>query len=417
MTSEQYHAAVEWLYVQAPNYQADGIKAYKPGLGNIRKLCEFFGNPQKLLRMVHVAGTNGKGSTCHMLASVLQEAGYRVGLYSSPHLTDFTERIKIDGQHADRQFVYQFIQKLKNLPADIQPSFFEFTTVMAFEYFAENKVDIAVIETGLGGRLDSTNIIASILTAITNVALDHTQILGNTVLEIAKEKGGIIKESTPLISGAEQPEVKLLFQEMCAHKKAPFFDATQIEVKYHTDLQGDYQQKNLRVVQALVDHLRSLDYQISPEALQAGLSHVQKNTGFVGRWTVLRQNPLVVCDTAHNHAGLQEVFTQLNKIPGKKHVVLGFVNDKKIDEVLEILPSDSTFYFVKPNISRGRNPEDYVQSLDSRDVVYTTYQTVAEGFDASFAEAGPQETIFVGGSNFVVGDFLHHWRRNDHPKD
>ena len=245
MTNQEYQEAVEWLFVQAPNYQIDGKKAYKPGLDNITKLCAFFGNPQDKIKTIHIGGTNGKGSTSNMLASVLQESGYKVGIYNSPHLIDFTERIKVKGENCDKEFVYNFIQKLKKLPADIRPSFFEFTTIMAFEYFAQQKVDFAIIEVGLGGRLDSTNIIKPLVSAITNVALDHQNILGNTVEEIATEKAGIIKKNTVIISGDENEKVKSIIIKKAAENNSDWVDATLINVELPSDLKGNYQQKNI----------------------------------------------------------------------------------------------------------------------------------------------------------------------------
>ena len=406
MTNQQYQEAVEWLFVQAPNYQIDGQKAYKPGLQNISKLCEFFGNPQDKIKTIHIGGTNGKGSTSNMLASVLQEAGYKVGLYNSPHLIDFTERIKVNGKNVDKEFVYNFIQKLKQLSEDIRPSFFEFTTIMAFEYFYQQKVDFAVIEVGLGGRLDSTNIIEPMVSAITNVALDHMNILGNTVEEIAAEKAGIIKKNIPIISGDENAVVKEIIKNKAVETSAPFIDATEIQTNLSTDLKGNYQQKNIRVVVALVDELRKQGVKISEENLQNGLQKVHQNTGFIGRWFVFSENPLTICDTAHNQAGLELVIDQLNSIQKRKHIVLGFVNDKKIDEVLEILPKKESYYFVKPYLNRGRHPKDYEDLLKKFKINYKIFDSVQEGYLTAKQNVKNHGMIFIGGSNFVVGEFL-----------
>lgn len=406
MTNQQYQEAVEWLFVQAPNYQIDGQQAYKPGLQNISKLCEFFGNPQDKIQTIHIGGTNGKGSTSNMLASVLQEAGYKVGLYNSPHLIDFTERIKVNGKNVDKEFVYNFIQKLKQLSEDIRPSFFEFTTIMAFEYFYQQKVDFAVIEVGLGGRLDSTNIIEPMVSAITNVALDHMNILGNTVEEIAAEKAGIIKKNIPIISGDENAVVKESIKNKAVETSAPFIDATEIQTNLSTDLKGNYQQKNIRVVVALVDELRKQGVKISEENLQNGLQKVHQNTGFIGRWFVFSENPLTICDTAHNQAGLELVIDQLNSIQKRKHIVLGFVNDKKIDEVLEILPKKESYYFVKPYLNRGRHPKDYEDLLKKFKINYKIFDAVQEGYLTAKQNIKNDEMIFIGGSNFVVGEFL-----------
>ena len=406
MTHQEYQEAVEWLFVQAPNYQIDGQKAYKPGLQNITKLCDFFGNPQDKIKTVHIGGTNGKGSTSNMLASVLQEAGYKVGLYNSPHLIDFTERIKVNGRNADKEFVFEFILKLKNLPADIRPSFFEFTTIMAFEYFHQQNVDVAIIEVGLGGRLDSTNIITPLVSAITNVDLDHMNILGTTVEEIAVEKAGIVKEGITVISGDERTSVKNIIAEQALEKNSLFIDATLIETDYESDLKGTYQKKNIRVVLALVEELRRKDFVISDENIKNGLLAVHKNTGFIGRWFQFSENPLTICDTAHNHAGLSEVFSQLNKIKKKKHIILGFVKDKKIEEVLQILPENSTFYFTTPYLNRGRDPKEYEDLLQHAEISYKIFQNVQEAYLAVKQNVKENEIIYIGGSNFIVGEFL-----------
>ena len=406
MTNQQYQEAIEWLFVQMPNYQIDGQKAYKPGLDNIKKLCEFFGNPQDKIKTIHIGGTNGKGSTSNMLASVLQECGYKIGLYNSPHLIDFTERIKVDGENCDKEFVYHFIQKLKNLPGEIRPSFFEFTTIMAFEYFYQQKVDYAIIEVGLGGRLDSTNIIKPLVSAITNVQLDHQNILGDTIAEITVEKAGIIKEKTPIISGDENDLVKKIIKEKAEKLHSKFLDATLIKTDLRSDLLGNYQEKNIRVVLALVNELQKLGLKISEKNIETGLVNVHKNTNFIGRWFQFSDNPLTICDTAHNQAGLEMVFSQLNEIPKFKHIVLGFVNDKKIDEVLRILPENATYYFVKPSINRGRNPLEYEELLKKSKINYKIFQDVNSGYLSAKQNVSDGEMIFIGGSNFVVGEFL-----------
>ncbi|MGD1318679.1 bifunctional folylpolyglutamate synthase/dihydrofolate synthase [Chryseobacterium sp. 2R14A] len=406
MTNEQYQEAVEWLFVQAPNYQIDGLKAYKPGLDNIKRLCDFFGNPQDKIKCIHIGGTNGKGSTSNMLSSVLQEAGYKTGLYNSPHLIDFTERIKVNGKNCDKEFVYNFIQKLKNLPEDIRPSFFEFTTIMAFEYFYEQNVDFAIIEVGLGGRLDSTNIITPLVSAITNVQLDHQNILGNTIEEIAGEKAGIIKNNIPIISGDEYEVVKNIIKAKADKENAPYIDATLLNTDLKSDLKGNYQEKNIKVVLALIEELNKLNFIISSENIQSGLLSVHKNTGFIGRWFEFSQHPLTICDTGHNQAGLEYVFSQLNSIEKHKHIVLGFVNDKKIDDVMMLLPENSEFYFAKPSVNRGRHPEDYEDLLINAKISYKIFDSVQEAYLSAKQECTNEEMIFIGGSNFVVGDFL-----------
>ncbi len=406
MTNQQYQQEIDWLFLQAPNYQNIGANAYKPGLENIKQLCAFFGNPQQALRMIHIAGTNGKGSTSSMTASVLQEAGYKVGLYTSPHLTDFRERIKINGEKCSREFVYQFIKKLRALPSEIQPSFFEFTTVMAFEYFRQKQVDIAVIEVGLGGRLDATNIIKPLLTAITNISLDHQNLLGDTEAAIAAEKAGIIKTNIPIVCGEEDPEIRQLIQEIAKEREAPFVDATVLKPDYKTDLQGSYQSKNIKVACALIHELRSGKWQITESAIQKGLEYVQKNTGLVGRWTVVSRDPLTICDTAHNAAGMRAVFSQLNGLEGNKHLVLGFVDDKKIEQIVPLFPGNSEFYFSKPQVSRGRDPRSFEEILKKSKIIYNIFDSVQEAYLAAKQRVQKGDLIFVGGSNFVVGEFL-----------
>ena len=406
MTNQQYQEAVEWLFVQMPNYQIDGQKAYKPGLENIIKLCAFFGNPQEKLKCIHIGGTNGKGSSSNMLASVLQEAGYKVGLYNSPHLIDFTERIKVNGKNCDRDFVYNFILKLKNLPEDIKPSFLEFTTIMAFEYFYHQKVEVAIIEVGLGGRLDSTNIIQPLVSAITNVQLDHQNILGDTIEEIAAEKAGIIKSGITIVSGDENEVVKNIIKTKAEKESAPFIDATTVQTELKSDLAGNYQRKNIRVVLALIEELKNQNYHISEANIETGLLNVHRNTGFIGRWFEFSKEPLTICDTGHNQAGLEYVFSQLNSIDMQKHVILGFVNDKKIDEVMNLLPINSKFYFAKPAIHRGRHPKEYENLLQEAKIFYKIFDSVQEAYLAAKQNCTNYEMIFIGGSNFVVGEFL-----------
>ena len=406
MNTQQYQEAIDWLFIQMPNYQTDGQKAYKPGLENIKKLCDLFGNPQEKLKMIHIGGTNGKGSTSNMLASVLQEASYKIGLYNSPHLIDFTERIKINGENCDREFVYHFIQKLRNLPQDITPSFFEITTVMAFEYFYQKKVDYAIIEVGLGGRLDSTNIITPILSAITNIALDHQDLLGNTIEEITVEKAGIIKPNIPIISGSEDLIVKNIIKAKAVEQHAQFIDATEFKTDINSDLKGNYQQKNIKVVLALIRELQNLDITISERNIEEGLLNVVRNTNFIGRWFEFSQDPLIICDTAHNQAGLEQVFTQLDSIQKVKHIILGFVVDKNINEVLQILPKNATFYFAKPTNNRGRKPQDYEDLLKKSKINYKIFDSIQEAYLFAKQQLKKEEMIFIGGSNFVVGEFL-----------
>ncbi len=412
MTNLEYDEAINWLYVQTPNYQVQGKKAYKPGLENIITLCDFFENPQENLKMVHIAGTNGKGSTCNMLASVLQNAGYKVGLYTSPHLINFTERIKINGENATEAFVFEFINKLKQLPENIKPSFFEFTTVMAFEYFRQNNVDIAIIEVGLGGRLDSTNIISPLVSAITNVDLDHQNILGNTIEEIAREKAGIIKPNIPVIIGEEKIVVRNILETTAKQIGTNIIDATKIESHSETDLKGFYQKKNLKVVLGLITELQKKGFEITSENLQNGLTSVQKSTGFMGRWHQISENPLIICDTAHNFAGMQEVLQQLESINKGKHLVLGFVQDKELTKLLEILPKEYYYYFVKPYLERGRNPEEYEAELKNHKLNYKIFENSFSGYLSAKQTIKENEMLFFGGSNFVVAEILENILEN-----
>jgi dihydrofolate synthase / folylpolyglutamate synthase len=401
-----YQKAIDWLFSQMPNYQNQGAVAYKPGLENIQRLCQHFGNPQDDLRCIHIAGTNGKGSISHMLAAVLQASGYKTGLYNSPHLVDFTERIKVDGQQCGHDFVLNFINQLQDLPSDLAPSFFEITTVMAFEYFKQQKVDFAIIEVGLGGRLDSTNIIQPILTAITNIDLDHQALLGNTIAEITREKAGIIKANIPVVLGDEKAEVQQIVSEIAQKLNAPYHQAADISHQLSTDLLGKYQQKNLKVLKILVDELNAMGHQISDEQRDKGLLQVAKSTNFMGRWQVVSEQPLCICDTGHNQAGLQEVFAQLATYPHQKHIVLGFVNDKNIDEVLPMLPKTEQYYFVKPQVERGRDPKTYENQLQTAGLSYKIFDHVYDAYTDAKNCCTEHCMIFIGGSNFTVGNFL-----------
>ena len=302
--------------------------------------------------------------------------------------------------------MYHFIQKLKQIPEQILPSFFEFTTIMAFEYFYQNEVDFAIIEVGLGGRLDSTNIITPLVSAITNVQLDHQDILGETLEQIAAEKAGTIKENVPIISGDENIMVKNIIREKADAVGTEFIDATEMKTDLETDLKGNYQRKNIRVVLALVEALRKKNVSISDENIHNGLLHVQKNTGFIGRWFEFSKKPLTICDTGHNKAGFDMVFSQLSEYHYHKHIVLGFVQEKNIDEVLKILPRDAHYYFVKPAIHRGRDPKDYENLLVEAGVDFKIFDNVEAGYQSAKANCKDGEMIFIGGSNFVVGDFL-----------
>lgn len=405
-SKEEYEDLLQWLFSQIPNYQKQGKSAYKPGLESIKTLTQLFGNPEKKLKCIHVGGTNGKGSTSSMIASVLQEAGYKVGLYTSPHLIDFTERIKLNGENVDKGFVFQFLKKIQTLPLDFQPSFFEYTTLLAYCYFAHSKVDYALIEVGLGGRLDSTNTITPLVSAITNIALDHTDLLGETLEEIAGEKAGIIKPGVPIVSGEENPAIVSVLRNKAIELNSPFINATELKTNLASDLKGNYQKKNSKVALSVLNELLKIGVQISADQIEQGLLKVQENTQFLGRWYEFSHDPLVLCDTAHNHAGLIEVFAQLESLAPYKHIVLGFVKDKKIEQVMEILPSNAQYYFVKPAIERGRNPEEYEPLLKKAKINYKIFNSVQEGYLAAKQNVKNSDIVFIGGSNFVVGEFL-----------
>lgn len=403
---KEYDELIQWLFSQIPNYQKQGKSAYKPGLESIKSLTQLFGNPEKKLKCIHIGGTNGKGSTSSMIASVLQESGYKVGLYTSPHLIDFTERIKLGGKNVDKGFVFQFLKKVQNLSLDFEPSFFEITTLLAYCYFAHSKVDYALIEVGLGGRLDSTNTITPVVSAITNIALDHTDLLGETLEEIAWEKAGIIKPGVPIVSGDENPSVIEVLKNRAKELNSTFIDATKIKTNLSSDLKGNYQKKNIRVALSVLEELRKKGIAISSDSITQGLLKVQENTQFLGRWYEFSHDPLVLCDTGHNHAGLIEVFAQLESLAPYKHIVLGFVQDKKIEQVMQILPSNAQYYFVKPAIERGRNPEEYEDLLKKAKINYKIFNSVQEGYLAAKQNVKNSEIVFIGGSNFVVGEFL-----------
>ena len=364
------------------------------------------GNPHNQFKSIHVAGTNGKGSCSHMMASVLQEAGYTVGLYTSPHLKDFRERIKINGQPASKEFVVDFIARHQSFLDHHQLSFFEMTVGMAFAYFAEQQVDIAVVEVGLGGRLDSTNIITPILCLITNIGLDHTQILGNTLQKIALEKAGIIKQDVPVVIGERQPETETIFKIVAAQRKAPIRFAQDLEEKtYATDLRGSYQQKNCRSAVAALRQLKG--FSLTEEHMAKGLKSVVQNTGLLGRWQLLQENPKVICDTAHNKEGLSLVLEQLQKESCKKlHCVIGFVADKNIEDVLGLFPQNATYYFVAPAIPRALPEQELQQGAQKKGLRGNAFASVREGYAEAKSRAAKDDLIFVGGSTFVVAAII-----------
>lgn len=389
-------------------YQRVGQSAYKADLTATINLANYLNNPEKSFKSVHVAGTNGKGSTSHMLASVFQEAGYKTGLYTSPHLKDFRERIKINGEMIPKKNVSEFVEKHKAYFEKNQLSFFEMTVGLAFDYFRKEKVDIAIIEVGMGGRLDSTNIITPEVSVITNIGLDHTQFLGTTLEEIAAEKGGIIKEGIPIISGETLPETRPVFEKIASERNSKIIFAEIIDSSnYTSDLKGSYQKKNIKTVLATLNVLRENGWKISEENIKNGILNTIKNTGLMGRWQILRKNPKAICDTGHNKDGLQLVMEQLKSERFEKlHIVLGVVNDKDLDSVLPLFPKNATYYFCKPNIPRGLEASLLLTKARGFGLVGEEYISVKKAYFAAIQAASENDLIFVGGSTFVVAEVL-----------
>jgi len=403
-----YQDTLNWMFSQLPMYQKQGATAFKKDLSNTIKLAEYLGNPEKGFKSIHVAGTNGKGSTSHMLASILQEAGYKVGLYTSPHLKDFRERIKINGVEVSKQFVTHFIERNKAFFEANQLSFFEMTVGMAFEYFSKQKVDIAVIEVGMGGRLDSTNIITPEVSVITNIGLDHTQFLGDTLKAIAFEKGGIIKPGIPVVIGETQPETAPVFKELASKNRSELvFADKEVTEHYASDLIGSYQSKNIKTAVQTIKELNNLNFSISHENLENGLLNVVKNTKLLGRWQVLNNTPKVVCDTGHNKEGLTYVMQQLQKETfDTLHIVFGVVNDKDLSSIVDLLPKSATYYFCKPDIPRGLGALELQDVLKPHKIKGQAYASVNEAYNSALENASLNDIIFIGGSTFVVAEII-----------
>lgn len=403
-----YQDTLDWMFSQLPMYQNQGKTAYRKDLTNTIKLANHLNNPEKNFKSIHIAGTNGKGSTSHMLASILQEAGYKVGLYTSPHLKDFRERIKINGKEVSKQFVMGFIKRNKAFFEANQLSFFEMTVGMAFDYFSKQNIDIAVVEVGMGGRLDSTNIITPEVSVITNIGLDHTQFLGNTLEAIAHEKGGIIKPNTPVVIGETQKETTPVFKDLAKNNNSEivFADKNVSEV-YKSDLIGTYQEKNIRTVIQAIKILQKRGYRISQKHIEKGLLNVKKNTGLLGRWQVLQENPKVVCDTGHNRDGLVYVMKQLSEqVFDKLHMVFGVVKDKDLNSIIDLLPKKATYYFCKPNIPRGLNANELKRVFNDYGLKGETYNSVNEAYKIALEKAEINDFVFVGGSTFVVAEII-----------
>jgi len=403
-----YQETLDYLFKQLPMYQRVGKAAYKVDLSNTHELCKLLNNPENKFKSVHVAGTNGKGSTSHMLAAVLQEAGYKVGLYTSPHLKDFRERVKINGEMISEEKVISFVKKYKANFENIQLSFFEWTVGLAFDYFSSEQVDIAIVETGLGGRLDSTNVVTPEVSVITNIGIDHTQFLGDTLAKIAVEKAGIIKHNIPVVIGETQKETQAVFQNKATEcdSSIQFADKTILN-GLQTDLKGVYQQKNVRTCMAVVNVLNQKGWNIPEEAVKSGLLCVVRNTGLLGRWQTLLKNPLAICDTGHNEEGINEIVAQLKKTPHDKlHIVFGVVNDKSIDKVLDLLPKDAQYYFCEAKIPRAMKVEELMRISEGKGVNGIQCTSVQDAFKVAQDNAEKNDLIFIGGSTFVVAEVV-----------
>ena len=403
-----YQDTVNWMFQQLPMYQNQGKTAYKANLDNTLLLADYLQHPEHKFKSIHVAGTNGKGSTSHMLASILQEAGYKVGLYTSPHLKDYRERFKINGKEVSKRFVVNFMKAHKVFFETHALSFFEMTVGLAFDYFVKEKVDIAIIEVGLGGRLDSTNIIKPEVSVITNIGFDHMQFLGDTLEAIATEKAGIIKSRIPVVIGETQKETVTVFKDIAKKCQSDIYFADQEITKLlESDLKGNYQQKNIATVLKTIEVVRNSSFSISDETIKNGLLNVVKNTGLKGRWQVLQQQPKTICDTAHNKEGLSYTMIQLQaETYDQLHMVFGVVNDKDISSILELLPKKATYYFCKPNIPRGQSAEELQSVFIQNGFKGNAYSSVNEALEAAKKNANEDDLIYVGGSTFVVAEII-----------
>jgi len=403
-----YLETVNWMFSQLPMYQKQGQTAFKKDLTNTINLAKHLKNPQHKFKSIHVAGTNGKGSSSHMLASILQEAGYKVGLYTSPHLKDFRERIKINGKVVSKPFVIGFIKRNKTFLDANKLSFFEMTVGMAFDYFAKQKVDIAVIEVGLGGRLDSTNIITPEVSLITNIGLDHVQFLGNTLSLIASEKAGIIKPNIPVVISETQPETQSVFTAFAEKNNSPIHFADQVASEdFTTDLKGSYQSKNIKGVIQSIKQLQQKGFVISNQNIKTGLLNTVKNTDLKGRWQTLGTNPKVICDTAHNKEGLTLAIQQLLKETHQHlHIVFGVVNDKDVMSILPLLPKKATYYFCKPDVPRGLDQNILSTLFLDNGFSGNSYASVSDAYNFALKAASVDDVIYIGGSTFVVAEVV-----------
>lgn len=402
-----YKESINWLFNQLPVFQNIGAAAYKEDLTNTLLLTEHLNHPERNFKTIHVAGTNGKGSTSSMIASVFMEAGYKVGLYTSPHLKDFRERITINGKKISKNYVHQFILEHKSFFETTELSFFEMTVGLAFQYFSDKKVDIAIIEVGMGGRLDATNIISPLLSVITNIGKDHTAFLGDTLEKIAFEKAGIIKQNIPVVIGEYTIQTKPVFLEVASKNNSKIYFAQDTNhPDYPCGLVGDYQIKNKKTVIEVFRNLKS-NFNISEENIKNGIANVVLNTHLQGRWQILQEYPKVICDTAHNAHGLEMVMLQLKKVTyNQLHIVLGVVNDKDLDAILPLFPKNANYYFCKPKNERGLNANTLQDKAKSFQLFGNTYTSVSKAYKSAFEKSTDKDLIFIGGSNFVVSEII-----------
>ena len=401
-----YQETLDYLFSKLPMYQRQGVAAYKVDIGNIVAASKYLGNPHTQFKSVHIAGTNGKGSTAHMLTSILQEAGYKVGLYTSPHLKGFRERIKVNGKMITEQEVVGFVKESKTIFEEMELSFFEFTVAMAFDYFAKEKVDIAIIETGLGGRLDSTNIIKPELSIITNIGIDHTNLLGNTIEKIAAEKAGIIKENTPIIIGRKQKETNTIFQNIAKEKNAHLI-YTNPQQNYVTDLKGEYQKENINTTIAAIEQLLEQGWVINRSNIEQGLLKTITNTQLLGRWQTLSKSPDIICDTGHNEDGIKQISKQLKNTKFEQlHFVFGTVNDKNLDSILSHLPKNACYYFCQADIVRAMNAQELKNKAKAFNLNGDAFTSVKQALNNAKECANKDDLIFIGGSTFVVAEVL-----------
>ncbi|MCF0255929.1 bifunctional folylpolyglutamate synthase/dihydrofolate synthase [Bacteroides heparinolyticus] len=406
-----YQDTLTYLYNSTPMFQQVGGSAYKEGLENTLALDEHFGHPHRKFRTIHVAGTNGKGSCSHTIAAILQEAGYSVGLYTSPHLVDFRERVRVNGQPIPEEYVIRFVEEERCFFEPLHPSFFELTTAMAFRYFADVEIDVAVIEVGLGGRLDCTNIIHPDLCIITNISLDHTQFLGNTLPQIAREKAGIIKSGIPVVIGETTPETKSVFQKRAGEVNAPIYFAEENGredypgIEY--ELKGLYQKKNSRTILTALPLLKEAGYRLDEQSVRRGFAHVTELTGLMGRWQKLQNHPTLICDTGHNVGGITYIVEQLKQQAFHNlHIIIGMVNDKDIQGVLALLPEDAIYYFTQASVKRALPANDLQKLAESAGLKGNCYPDVPSAVRAAQEKSLPEDFIFVGGSSFIVADLL-----------